>query len=58
MPYSVTVGQPSLGTVPEDAVAKPHHVKARNGQTTAFQNPTPSAKKYVSNWQIPLRLIK
>lgn len=58
MPYSVSVGQPSLGAVPEDAVAKPHHVKAGNGQTTAFQNPTPSAAKAISNWQIPLRLIK
>lgn len=59
MPYSVvSVGQPALGAVPEDAVAKPHHVKARNGQTTCFQNPTPSGAKSIANWQIPLRLIK
>lgn len=55
---TVSVGQPSLGAVPEDAVAKPHHVKARNGQTTSFQNPTASSARTIPNWQIPLRIMK
>ncbi|KAF3761344.1 Metallo-hydrolase/oxidoreductase [Cryphonectria parasitica EP155] len=57
--YSISVGKPSLGAVPDSAVEKPHHVKAKDGTTTThFQNPHPSGRKtFKKNLNIPLTII-
>lgn len=58
MSYSISVGQPFLVAAPEDAAAKPHHVKSKNGTTTHFQNLYPSGKKNFTQWTMPLKMIK
>lgn len=58
MPYSISVGTPSLGKAPENAASKPHHIKDSNGTTTQFKNPHPSAVKGFSQWSMPYKIIK
>lgn len=57
MPYSVCVGQPSLGAAPQGAESKPHHVKNNHGTTTKFQNPHPSYKAAFQPWEFPIKSI-
>lgn len=58
MPYSISVGKPALGAAPEDVASQPHHVKGKDGTTSHFQNPHPSAKKNFTQWNMPFKLIK
>ncbi|PSR78641.1 hypothetical protein BD289DRAFT_456186, partial [Coniella lustricola] len=57
MPYSVAVSTPALGPVPDSAVDKPHHVKAKDGSTSHYRNPHPSGAKDFGPWSIPLIMI-
>lgn len=60
MPYSISVGKPFLGTAPDDAASKPHHVKSKQdgAAPSHFQNPHPSAKKNFTQWNMPFKMIK
>lgn len=59
MPYSISVAKPAFGdAVPEDAAAKPHHIKDKSGNTTHFKNPHDSGKKGFSQMTIPFTIIK
>lgn len=58
MPYSVSASSPALGAVPDSAVNKPHHVKAKNGSTSHYQNPHPSGIKDFGQWDIPRIILK
>ncbi|POS79641.1 NAPE-hydrolyzing phospholipase D [Diaporthe helianthi] len=57
MSYSISVNSPSLGTAPEAAKSKPHHVKNKYGTTTKFQNPHPSYKAAFQPWEFPVRSL-
>lgn len=58
MSYSVSVGKPILGVAPDDAPAKPHHIKAKDGTTTHFQNIHASGKKNFTQWSMPFKMAK
>lgn len=59
MSYSISVTKPTLSdAIPEDAAAKPHHIKDKSGTTTQFKNPYDSAKKGFSQITIPFTIIK
>lgn len=58
MSYSVSVGKPILGVAPDDAATKPHHVKAKDGTTTHFQNTCLSAAKKKSQWGMVWEMVK
>lgn len=58
MPYSVSAGEPALGSVPDSAAEKPHHIKSKDGTTTRFQNPHPSSHKTWNEYTMPLILMK
>lgn len=58
MAYSIQIGKPSLGAVPEAARDTPHHVKDNSGKTSYFRNPHPSWNPNLKVWQLSYKMIK